>query len=153
MLENQKPLQGNRICVQDANGCGMACQGAGQQQGDGTMVETGIPHSIAGAPLSFELPVDDLSTMGWSKVQLAGGPAYQSAKPVEVDDASQTSRPGLPKGMVLKPGGGAGASKQRPGRALSIQSSSAEPAGISLICLRPSLISNSSPGLRSSMAV
>ena len=32
-------------------------------------------------------------------------------------------------------------------------SSSAPPAGISLICFRPSLISNSSPGLRSSMAV
>jgi hypothetical protein len=32
-------------------------------------------------------------------------------------------------------------------------SSSAPPAGTSLICLRPSLISNSSPGSRSSMAV
>jgi len=32
-------------------------------------------------------------------------------------------------------------------------SSSAEPAGIRRICLRPSLISNSSPGARSSMAV
>ena len=32
-------------------------------------------------------------------------------------------------------------------------SSSALPRGINLICLRPSLISNSSPGLRSSMAV
>ena len=37
--------------------------------------------------------------------------------------------------------------------AIAAHSSSVLPTGINLICLRPSLISNSSPGLRSSMAV
>ena len=64
-----------------------------------------------------------------------------------------------------KPPGRAGAFLEQPGKSMqalvpapnslapAAHSSSELPRGISLICLRPSLISNSSPGLRSSMAV